>query len=123
MKYNTKITGWGTEAMEFLTEKDLNCIILFNEGAPAELAEMAVLHKPAPLLAEVAAGDTVKICGKVFTVTAVGSEVMSTLRDLGHCTLSFKGGKEAERPGCLMLEGDELSPSDFSIGAAIEIFG
>jgi len=123
MKYHSEITGWGTEAMQFLTEADLNCIIIFNDGVPPELADMAVLHKPAPILADFAAGDMLSICGKVFTISAIGSEVMHTLKELGHCTLSFKGGPTPERPGCIMLEGEEaLTPADFTIGTAIEIF-
>ncbi|CUH95540.1 hypothetical protein P22_1611 [Propionispora sp. 2/2-37] len=122
MKFHCEITGWGPEAVQFLTEPDLNSIIIFNEGVPPELAEMAVLHKPAPLLAEPVVGDTLSICGKVFTISAVGSEVVNTLKELGHCTLNFKGGPEPERPGCIMLEGDELTPEDIVAGATIEIF-
>lgn len=120
MKYHSQITGWGTEAMQFLT--DLQCIIIFNDGVPPELAEMAVLHTAAPVLAALGVDDTVVICGKVFTITAIGSEVMHTLTELGHCTLSFKGGSEAERPGCIMLEGETLLPADFTVGATIEVF-
>ncbi|WP_110955680.1 PTS glucitol/sorbitol transporter subunit IIA [Anaerosinus massiliensis] len=122
MKYRSEITGWGEEALFFLKEKDMNFIILFNEGAPPELAEIAVLHKPAPILAELEVGDTVIICEKVFTITAIGEEARHTLKELGHCTLSFKGGTEPERPGCIMLEGDDLKAEDFTAGSLIEIY-
>ncbi|SFL56596.1 PTS glucitol/sorbitol transporter subunit IIA [Pelosinus propionicus] len=122
MKYHSAITGWGTGALEFLSDKDLNFIILFNEGAPLELQEIAVLHKPAPLLADLAVGDTVIICDKAFTITAIGSEAPHTLKELGHCTLSFKGGTEPERPGCIMLEGEDINPEDITLGGIIEIF-
>jgi PTS system glucitol/sorbitol-specific IIA component len=122
MKYHSAITGWGTDALAFLSDKDLNFIIIFNEGAPPELQEIAVLHKPAPVLADLAVGDTVMICEKVFTITAIGSEAPHTLNELGHCTLSFKGGSEPERPGCIMLEGEELTPADITLGGMIEIF-
>ena len=36
------------------------------------------------------------ICGKEFTISAVGSEAPHTLKELGHCTLSFKGGTEPD---------------------------
>ncbi len=122
MKYNSAITGWGIGALEFLSDKDLNFIIVFNEGAPPELQEIAVLHKPSPVLADLAVGDTVIICEKVFTITAIGSEAPHTLKELGHCTFSFKGGSEPERPGCIMLEGEELTPADITLGGMIEIF-
>jgi PTS system glucitol/sorbitol-specific IIA component len=122
MKYHSEITGWGEEALFFLSEKEMNFIIIFNEGAPAELAEISVLHKPAPILVDLAVGDTVVLCGKVFTITAIGDEARQTLKELGHCTLSFKGGAEPERPGCIMLEGEELKVEDFTIGSLIEIY-
>ena len=42
MKYYAEITGWGDEAKAFL--KELNYIILFNDNAPSELAEISILH-------------------------------------------------------------------------------
>lgn len=122
MKYHSEITGWGEEALFFLSEKEMNFIIIFNDGAPAELAEISVLHKPAPILVDLAVGDTVVLCEKVFTITAIGDEARQTLKELGHCTLSFKGGAEPERPGCIMLEGEELVAQDFTVGSLIEIY-
>ena len=40
MKYYAEITGWGDEAKAFL--KELNYIILFNDNAPSELAEISL---------------------------------------------------------------------------------
>ena len=41
---------------------------------------------------------------------------------MGHCTLCFKGGSVAERPGMIMLEGDsDLMPEDVFVGGTIEI--
>lgn len=122
MKYCSTITGWGPDALGFLEEEDCNFLILFNEDAPAELAEIAVLHTKAELAADPAAGDTLVLCGKVFQVTAVGDEALHTLRELGHCTLSFKGGDTPERPGCIMLEGDPIAAADIAKGGTIEIY-
>ena len=52
MKYCSTITGWGPDALGFLEEEDCNFLILFNEDAPEELAEIAVLHTKAKLAAE-----------------------------------------------------------------------
>lgn len=122
MKYCTKITGWGPDALGFLEEEDCNFLIIFNEDAPKELTEIAVLHEKAVLHADPAPGDTLLLCGKVYDISAVGEEAVHTLRELGHCTLSFKGGAEAERPGCIMLEGEAPTASDISVGGEIEIF-
>lgn len=122
MKYHSEIVGWGKEALCFLADKDMNFVILFNEGAPKELAEISILHTKAPLLTELAVGDTLMLCGKVFTITAIGDEARETFRELGHCTLSFQGGGEAERPGCIMLEGEPLVAEDIVRGGTIEIY-
>lgn len=122
MKYCSVITRWGNEAMQFLNNEDLQCIIIFNEGAPEELADMAILHEPAPILKEIEVGDIIELCGKHLKISAIGEEAMETLRDLGHCTLSFKGGSKPERPGCIMLEGKPVVPGDFYIGGYIKIY-
>lgn len=122
MKYCSTITGWGEEALGFLSDEECNFLILFGENAPEELAEIAVQHTDAVLHADPVPGDTLIFCGKTYDVTAVGSEAVHTLRTLGHCTLSFKGGSEAERPGCIMLEGEPLSPDDVTVGATIELY-
>lgn len=121
MKYCATITGWGPDAMEFLGDADSNFLIIFNDNAPEELAEIAVLHTQAELTAEPAVGDTLILCGKTFEITAIGSEALHTLRELGHCTLSFQGGSEPERPGCIMLEGDPITPADIQKGGTLEI--
>ena len=121
MKYQSTITGLGPDALAFLSDADMNFIIIFNEDAPPELAELSVLHTKAELTEEPAAGDTMTICGKEFTISAVGSEAPHTLKELGHCTLSFKGGTEPERPGCIMLEGSALLPEDLKAGGTIDI--
>lgn len=123
MKYSSTITGWGPDALSFLEDEECNFLILFNENAPEELAEIAVLHTSSELHADPAPGDTMMICGKAYDVTAVGEEAKQTLRELGHCTLSFKGGTEPERPGCIMLEGEEpLLAADVAVGGTIEIY-
>ena len=123
MKYCSKITGNGPDAFAFLGDPETNFIIIFNDDAPPALAELCVLHEAAELVEDVKVGDTFVIADMPFTVSAVGSEANATLRGLGHCTLDFKGGPEAERPGCIMLEGDDpITAADLVSGAMIEIF-
>lgn len=122
MKYSVTITGWGEDALGFLEAEDCNFLVIFNDDAPSELAEIAVLHTRAELSADPAPGDTMSICDKLYRVTAVGDEALHTLRQLGHCTLSFKGGSEPERPGCIMLGGEPLTSGDVYKSGKIEIF-
>ena len=61
MKYQSKIVGLGPDALAFLEDEDMNFIIIFNEDAPPELAELSVLHTKAELKEDPAVGDTLKI--------------------------------------------------------------
>ena len=122
MKFNATITGWGEDALEFLADKDMNYLVIFNNNAPEELAEISVLHTKSEIYEEPKVGDTLIICDKVFDITAVGDEAKHTLKQLGHCTLDFNGGATPDRPGCIMLEGEEITPADIKEGGTIQIF-
>jgi PTS family porter len=123
MKFYCEITSWGEEALHFLDDPNANFIVIFDNNAPAELAEFSVLHTTANYNEDPAVGDTMIICDKAFDITAVGDEALHTLRQIGHCTLSFKGGTAPERPGCIMLTGDtSLTAADFKMGATIEVY-
>lgn len=121
MKYTSEITGWGSEAKAFL--KELNYIILFNDTAPSELAEISILHSAAELKADIKVGDTFIIGNKVFEVTAVGDEALHTFKELGHATINFAGRDIPDLPGHIMLKGEEpLIEEDIQKGVKIEIY-
>lgn len=123
MKFYCEITRWGDESLLFLDDPDANFIIIFNDDAPEELADFSVLHTLANYNEDPSVGDTVLVCDKAFTITAIGDEALCTLKTLGHCVLSFKGSDTAERPGCIMLQGDvPLAKDDIRAGATIEIY-
>ena len=98
MKYQSTITGLGPDALAFLADEDMNFIIIFNEDAPPELAELSVLHTKAELRAVPEVGDTMTICGKEFKISAVGSEAP-------HRSEERRVGKE-----CLRLCRSRWSP-------------
>ena len=71
MKYRTTITGCGPEAFAFLSkELDLNFVIIFNEDAPEELAELSILHTQERVLAMPVPG-CIMLDGPVLTKEAV----------------------------------------------------
>ena len=123
MKFSAEITAIGELAVSFLTEPEMKSIVLFNDNAPAELAEISVLHTRSEVYLAPVAGDQLVIGEKVFDITAVGDEAVKTLEELGHCTIVFKGGDTPERPGCIMVQGEEeLAEADLVAGNAIEIY-
>ena len=123
MKYQSTITGWGSDALGFLEDEDNSFLIIFNDNAPEELTEIAVIHSQTKLHADPIPGDTLIICDKAFTITAIGTEALHTLRELGHCTLGFNGGDVPLRPGYIMLKGESpLKPDDVAVGGTIELY-
>ena len=121
MKYSAAITGWGEEALSFLNEEN-PFVVIFDNSAPEELMEIAILHDHAELTADPAVGDTLTFCGKRYQVTAVGEGALHTLRTLGHCTLLFTGASEPELGGQIVLKGEPLTEADVKVGGKIELF-
>ena len=123
MKYDVTITGLGDMALAFLDPAmEMRFVILFNDNAPAELAELAILHTQAELTEAPAPGDTMKIGTKTYKITAVGDEAIQTLKELGHCTLAFTADTEPYRPGCINLDGEIVTEADLANGTEIQIF-
>ena len=123
MKYEVTITGLGDMALEFLSpEMEMQFVILFNDNAPPELAEMAILHTEGVLSEDPAPGDTLKLGDKTYKITAVGDEAIHTLREMGHCTLAFSSSPEPYRPGCINLDGEIITADDAANGTIIQIF-
>ena len=121
IKFKAEVTGMGEFACDFLNDI-CNFIVIFNDDAPAELAEICVLHEKTELKADPCAGDTCIICGHEYKISAVGWEALNTLRELGHCTISFNGHDEAERPGMIELVGERITEEELRNGGYIEIF-
>ena len=123
MKYDVTVTGLGGMALAFLDPAmEMRFVILFNDNAPAELAELAILHTEAELKEAPAPGDTMKIGEKTYKITAVGDEAIHTLATLGHCTLAFTADTEPYRPGCINLDGEIITEADVADGTVIQIF-
>ncbi len=100
--YLTEVTELGPEVAEFL---EAGLLILFQAGAPPELAEIAVLHEPISRReAPPEPGDVLAIGPLEFRITAVGSKAWQNIQDLGHAVFRFSGSREAELPGEIHLE-------------------
>lgn len=100
--YLTEVTEIGPEVAEFL---EAGLLILFQAGAPPELAEIAVLHEPisGPREAPPEPGDVLSISTREFRITAIGSKAWQNVQDLGHAVFKFSGSREAELPGEIHL--------------------
>jgi glucitol/sorbitol PTS system EIIA component len=101
--YLTEVKEIGPEVAEFL---EAGLLILFQTGAPPELAEIAVLHEPASRREDPPEpGDVLEIEGHEFRITAIGYKAWQNVQELGHAVFKFDGSPEAELPGQIHLEG------------------
>jgi len=105
MKYEVTVTGIGEMAYELLNSFD--GLIIFDESAPPELAEISILHSTGEVEGEIQVGDQVTVGRYQYRVTAVGDEAISTLKSMGHCTLKFTGHSTVDLPGQIELEGEK----------------
>ena len=121
MKFDVEITEIGHEALVFLENPELNYIIIFDKTAPQDLKDIAVVHCGGNIALPIAVGDKVNLCGQSYTITAIGDTAENTLKELGHCTLSFSGDVNDMLPGQIMLDGDTLDTSNLIAGGKIQI--
>jgi PTS system glucitol/sorbitol-specific IIA component len=105
MKYQAEVTEISEMALKFL---EMDMLIIFNNNAPQELAEISVLHSIEEMEREVEVGDTVRFGESTYAVTAVGDEANHTLKLLGHCSFKFSGKPQADLPGQIELKGSAL---------------
>jgi PTS system glucitol/sorbitol-specific IIA component len=119
--YLTEVTELGPEVAEFM---EAGLLILFQAGAPPELAEIAVLHEPISRREDPPEpGDVLAIGPQEFRITAVGSKAWQNIQDLGHAVFRFSGSVEAELPGEIHLEerGAEDLAGTVRPGVRVEI--
>lgn len=105
MKYfETSVTEIGAFAAEFEAEKML---ILFGEGAPADLKDYCYNIQPKPLKKEIVAGHLIVFDDIAYPITAVGNKANDTFRELCHMTIKFDGKEVADLPGTMHVIDQE----------------
>ncbi|MDR1142722.1 MAG: PTS glucitol/sorbitol transporter subunit IIA [Spirochaetaceae bacterium] len=117
MDYKTTVTKLGETYNEIFEQ---GMVVVFNENAPDELAELSALHTAAALPRDVKPGDEVALGNKRYAVTAVGSEANYTLGKMGHCTFVFTGADKAELDGHIVLKGNGMP--EIKPGSPFEIY-
>ncbi|CUH95113.1 hypothetical protein P22_1182 [Propionispora sp. 2/2-37] len=116
VKYESTITEIGKFTLDFL--KNEKKVILFNgDEVPPELVNMVVQHTESCLHESIRVGDAFTIGNQQYTVAAIGTIALHSLREKGHCTLVFSGKNKVELPGQIVLSG-KLEPR-FMVGDTI----
>lgn len=114
--YQSEITDYGTQALNFLQER---MMILFWDNVPKELTEFSVCHSPREVQENMKVGDLIFIGDHRYEITAIGERANETFRTMGHCTLRFDGKSQVDLPGEIQLSGTPIY--EIQIGQKIEI--
>ena len=112
-RFRTIVTQVSPEALELV---EGGILILFADGAPAELAEVSVLHRvqTKPTAEAPAVGAELRIDGLSTRVTAIGEFAWAKIDDMGHVVINFDGAAVAPRPGEI-----SVAPVDLAALAAL----
>ncbi len=107
VKYRTKVVSVGPLAEEF---RAAGILVLFGEGVPDELADVAVVHRPSTSVVDLAVGDVLVAGGEAMPILAVGEVVNENFRNLGHLSLKRNGQTVAALPGDLCATEGPIPP-------------
>lgn len=107
VKYRTSVVSVGSFAEEF---RAAGILVLFGDGVPEELADVAVVHRPSTGPVDLAVGDVLVAGGEEMPILAVGDVVNENFRNLGHLSLKRNGRSEAALPGDLCATEGPIPP-------------
>lgn len=118
----TQITFVGPDVADLA---DGGVVILFADGAPPELSEVSVLHKPdvGPTPEAPSVGSLITIGLLETAVTAVGESAWKKVVDLGHVVINFNDARTTERPGeiCAAAVDIDKLKAALAVGQTITI--
>ncbi len=112
--FTSTIVSIGVMVTDFLRE---NTLILFNEDAPEELHDIAVLHTKSEEAVTIEPGDLLLLGDRSYKVTSVGEKANETLQTIGHCTVKADGSNVPQLPGTIHVEDADLPALE--IGAKV----
>lgn len=98
--YESVVTQVGAQVPAFL---DHGILILFGDGAPAELHDISVLHRASVTEDGPQPGDRLHLGAEQFDILAVGHVVRDNLLNLGHIDFKANGETAAKLPGDVCL--------------------
>lgn len=114
--YENHVKALGACVDEF---KETNMFVIFGDNAPPEITDYCYHVDVTPLHGEIAVGQTLKLDGEPFRITAVGREAPVTLAGLGHCSVCFSGQTEVELQGTIYVENKSMP--ELHVGSTIQI--
>lgn len=105
VRYATEVTRVGGVVPDCIAQ---GMLIWFAEGAPEELHELSILHRPSVITGGVQVGDEVQLDDLRLQVLAVGPVANENLVTLGHMNLKANGQSEPPMPGDICVDRVDL---------------
>ncbi|AER33855.1 PTS system glucitol/sorbitol-specific IIA component [Pantoea sp. PA1] len=115
--FETEIIKVGINAHDALLE---NMMILFREGAPADIQDYCFIHQHGTLTGHPVTGSTLQLGERCYAVTAIGEVAIENLRELGHITVVFDGQPTAQLPGSIHVSGK--APDRITTETSVKLF-
>ena len=115
--FKTVVKEIGKDAKDF---EAVNMLIFFGDEAPSALRDSCFIIDINDLERDIQAGMILKIGNSNYKITAVGNEVNTNLKNLGHIAVKFTGEEKAELPGSLYVQVKEFPCIE--VGTKVEIF-
>lgn len=106
-KFITSIKKIGAEAFF----ESLPVLILFDESAPTELADVSIIHSnnPSEHQEVLAVGRKIYFGDQEYTIKKVGDSANKNFQELGHISLYFDLNEEDDLlPGAISLTPNQL---------------
>jgi PTS system glucitol/sorbitol-specific IIA component len=94
--------------------------VFFNEQAPEEVAEFALLHHASAPRRPIAPGQTLEVGAQRYAIQAVGAVANENIANLGHLVLKANGATSPELPGDVCIDARPL-PDPF-VGMRLRIW-
>lgn len=101
VRYETEVTQVGAIVPDCIGQ---GLLIWFAEGAPEELHDLSILHRPTLTTGGVQVGDEVALDDLRLRVLAVGDVANDNLVNLGHMDLKANGESVPPMPGDICVE-------------------
>lgn len=122
MHLKTQITAVGPDVADLA---DGGVLILFADGAPPELAEVSVLHRPdiGPTQQQPSVGTPIFVGTAASKITAIGDMAWHKVLDIGHVVITFNDAMDVDSPGAICaaaIDPEELK-SALAAGNVITI--
>ncbi|HCX40485.1 PTS glucitol/sorbitol transporter subunit IIA [Lactobacillus acetotolerans] len=114
--FETEVKEIGKDAQDF---KAVNMLIFFGDEAPTDLRDSCFIIDVNDVNGKIEKGMVLRIGDTDYKITAVGNEVNTNLKNLGHIAVKFTGEEEAELPGSLYVEKKQFP--DIKVGTKVTI--